>query len=147
MIEMSDTLICLFLISLMMHGIADYTLQGILASMKQRIWWVNELIKHYKCEDEKLPSDLWMVYRFDFIPALLMHSYMWAFMIILPYGLYMLAMGTLFTNMAFVLFIIIANMIIHAFVDHLKANVGILNLVEDQIIHLLQLIVTSVILL
>ena len=36
----------------------------------------------------------------------------------------------------------IANMLIHAAVDHLKANLLVINLITDQSIHLIQILIT-----
>ena len=50
------------------HIIDDYCLQGILASMKQKSWWVKNN------PEEK--------YNKDYIMALFMHSASWSFMIL-----------------------------------------------------------------
>lgn len=52
------------------HIVDDYYLQGILASMKQKKWW-----------QENAPDKL---YEYDYLIALLMHGFSWAFMIMLP---------------------------------------------------------------
>jgi len=41
--------------------------------------------------------------------------------------------------------LLIANMLIHAFVDDLKANLMKTNLIEDQLIHLVQIALTFMI--
>lgn len=105
------------------HIVDDYYLQGWLASAKQRQWW-----------KDNAPDKL---YRFDYIWALLMHSFSWSFMIMLP-----IAISRGFdVNWVFGLMLII-NMAIHAFVDNLKANVKVINLWVDQSIHMLQIIYT-----
>ena len=53
------------------HIIDDYCLQGILASMKQKAWWKNQ--EQYNDK-----------YKYDYIIALAMHSFSWAFMIMCP---------------------------------------------------------------
>ena len=103
------------------HIVDDYYLQGILAKMKQKKWW-----------QENAPSEL---YRNDYIVALIIHSFSWSFMITLP---------TLFvsTNYIIIVFFIILNTILHAYVDNAKANEYSINLIVDQICHLIQIIGT-----
>lgn len=120
----------LFVIALMIfcHIIDDYRLQGILASMKQRSWW-----------EENYPERL---YKYDYIMALAMHSISWSFMIMLPVAAYM---GFRPTNIFFVM--LVTNSVIHAIVDDLKANKHKINLIVDQSVHMVQIVVTAVILL
>ena len=61
-----------FIVLLMIfcHIVDDYYLQGWLASAKQKKYW-----------EENAPDKM---YRFDYIWALIMHSFSWAFMIMLP---------------------------------------------------------------
>lgn len=109
-----------------LHIIDDYCLQGILASMKQKKWWEKQ--EQYK-----------ELYKYDYIIALIMHSFSWAFMIMLP-----IAISLNFDiTIAFVI-ALLANMIIHCIVDDLKANKGKINLVTDQLIHIIQIIVTAI---
>lgn len=136
-----------FLVMLAMHVIGDYTLQGILASMKQRMWWVNELIKIHGDEDGKLPSSIWRVYQNDFIPALLAHAYLWSFCIMLPIAIVMYIQGTLMTDALLLVGVFLGNLVVHAVTDHLKANIGAINLVEDQVIHFVQILITAIVML
>ena len=118
----------IFTIMLMMfcHIVDDYYLQGWLASAKQRSYW-----------EENAPQDL---YKYDYIWALLMHSFSWSFMIMLPIA-YAMSFGI--DKQFFVMFT--TNMAVHAFTDNAKANKKIINLWTDQIIHIVQIIVTAVI--
>lgn len=119
----------LFTILLMIffHIVDDYYLQGILASMKQKSWW-----------KQNAPSKL---YEHDYIWALIMHSFSWAFMIMLP-----IACVQQF-NIGFEFFILfVLNVAIHAFTDNAKANWKLINLWQDQFIHMLQIFVTSLLL-
>ena len=118
-----DNKIFILLAMIFLHIIDDYKIQGILASMKQKKWWKEQ--KEYKD-----------MYRRDYIPALLEHSFSWTFMIMLPIAI------VLRFDIGWWIFAYIANMIIHAFVDNLKANKHKINLVIDQSIHLVQIIVT-----
>ena len=107
------------------HIVDDYYLQGILASLKQKSWWENQ--KSYK-----------PMYKYDYIVALIMHSFSWSFMISLP----ILYFG--FTK--WIVVAIILNTIIHGTVDDLKANKHKINLIMDQSIHIVQIVITWVLL-
>ena len=105
------------------HIVDDYYLQGKLASFKQKSWW-----------QEKAPDQL---YKYDYIVALMMHSFSWAFMIMLP-----IAVSQSFDIGARFAAMFVVNTAVHAIVDHLKANERKINLVTDQSIHICQIIVT-----
>lgn len=107
------------------HIVDDYYLQGILASLKQKSWWENQ--KSYK-----------PMYKYDYIVALIMHAFSWSFMISLP----ILYLG--FTK--WIAVAIILNTIIHGIVDDLKANKGKINLIVDQSIHIIQIVITWILL-
>lgn len=117
----------LILTMIFMHIVDDYCLQGILANMKQKSWWTEQ--KEY--------SDL---YRYDYIAALLAHSFSWAFMIMLPI---MIKLG--FDSPFWCVIAVFANMIVHAIVDDLKANKKKINLVTDQMVHLGQILITGLV--
>lgn len=57
--------------------------------------------------------------------------------------LYLLYVNNL--NPIFYSISIVVNMVIHAIVDNLKANVKIINLIQDQSIHLIQIAITFLI--
>lgn len=107
------------------HIVDDYYLQGILASLKQKTWWENQ--KSYK-----------PMYKYDYIVALIMHAFSWSFMISLP----ILYFG--FTK--WIVVAIILNTIIHGIVDDLKANKHKINLIMDQSIHIVQIVITWILL-
>lgn len=111
------------------HIVDDYYLQGWLASGKQKDWWKKQ-------GDNPL-------YKNDYIIALICHSFSWSFMINLPLMLYLLYVNNL--NPIFYSISIVVNMVIHAVVDNLKANVKIINLIQDQSIHLIQIAITFLI--
>ena len=119
-----------FIILLMIfcHIVDDYYLQGWLASAKQKKWW-----------EENAPQSL---YKYDYIWALIMHSFSWAFMIMLPIAFTM----SFQINVLFMV-VFIANMIVHAMTDNEKANRFTINLWLDQIVHLSQITITAIILL
>ena len=105
------------------HVIADYNLQGWLASAKQRSYW-----------EQNAPEKL---YKYDYIMALIMHSISWTFMVMLP-----IAYIQKFNVDILFLILFIGNIIIHSIVDHMKANEKILNFWQDQFMHMIQIGIT-----
>ncbi len=105
------------------HIIDDYFIQGMcLSNLKQNSWWKEN------APDEK--------YKNDYMIALFMHSFSWSFMIMLPLAIYS---GF---NLGWLWLAYPINTLIHMYVDDLKANRHKLNLVQDQLIHILQITVT-----
>lgn len=119
-IDMNQLLNSSFILATMifLHIIDDYCLQGILASMKQREWW-----------KKNAPQSL---YKNDYIIALITHAFSWSFCVCLPLAF----VGT------WSWVPIILNTIIHALIDDMKANQHMINLIQDQTIHILQIFVT-----
>lgn len=105
------------------HIVDDYYLQGWLASAKQKSWWE-------KNASEKL-------YKYDYLAALFMHSFSWSFMIMLPPTIALMVTGGIWKPV-----LLIVNLMIHMFVDNLKANEKKINLIQDQMIHIIQVIFT-----
>lgn len=121
--------IFVILIMVFCHVVDDYRLQGILASMKQKLWWKNQ--EQYTDK-----------YKYDYIVALIMHSFSWSFMIMLPIAF----VSGFKIGLSFIIAFIL-NMITHGIVDDLKANKLKINLVQDQVVHIIQIIITAIILL
>lgn len=123
---MSNLFITLWMI--FFHIIDDFVLQApCLNSLKQKSWW-----------KENAPDE---EYKNDYIWALFMHAFSWTFMIMLPIAY------TQQFNVNFKFMIIFAmNVVIHAFVDNTKANWKMINLWQDQGLHMLQIITTSLML-
>ena len=122
---MNNTFI--FLLMIFCHIVDDYYLQGWLASAKQKKYW-----------EENAPDEM---YKHDYIWALIMHSFSWAFMIMLPIAFVMnFNINTDFVGM------FLWNVGIHALTDNAKANEKKINLIKDQIIHLMQIAATFVVL-
>jgi hypothetical protein len=117
----------IFLWMIFFHVVADYNLQGWLASAKQKSYW-----------EANAPDDL---YKRDYICALIMHSISWTFMIMLPIVYYQ---GFAISTMFIIEFII--NVFFHAIIDDLKANRKIINLWHDQLFHIMQIVLTFVVL-
>lgn len=118
----------LFLVSVLLHIIDDFVLQPIcLSKLKQREWWIEE------CKKNCFNFDY---YQNDYRCALIIHSISWTLMIMMP--LIIFCNCTIFQY----ILLIIVNVIIHYITDDLKANRYIFNLVQDQIIHFIQIFVT-----
>ena len=111
-----------------MHLICDFVLQPIcLSQLKCKSWWVEE------CKKNNVD---FKNYQGDYISALLMHGFTWSIMILIPPMFLMDVPDWLLIKF----FIINAG--IHAYVDDLKANRFKINLWTDQLIHIIQILIT-----
>ena len=115
--------IIIFLLMIFLHIVDDYYLQGWLASAKQKKWW-----------EDNAPDKM---YKYDYIWALIMHSFSWTFMVMLPVVLF--AKNIDYINFSIVF---IFNLVVHARIDNCKANKKDINLWQDQLIHMSQVIGT-----
>lgn len=120
----------LLLLMLFLHIVDDYYLQGILASMKQKKWW-----------KKNAPDEL---YKNDYIIALLEHAFSWTFMIMLVPTIYLYFNPSNFLYRLYMLVFCI-NWSIHVIVDDYKANKKQINLIQDQLIHIIQIFITWII--
>lgn len=110
------------------HIIDDFVLQApCLCSLKQKSYW-----------EENAPD---VLYKYDYIWALIMHSFSWAFMIMLP-----IAYVQQFNIDYRFAIIFVFNVALHAFIDNAKANWKLINLWGDQFIHIIQIGLTSTLL-
>ena len=112
------------------HFIADFTLQGWFANGKQEIWWREQCADECDLEFERR----WKKYRHDYKCALLEHGLYWSLVTFLP--LFFLADLTDIALGA----IVVVNAVIHAYIDHLKANMFKINLIQDQALHFAQIL-------
>jgi len=118
----------LFIILLMIfcHIIDDYYLQkGLLNNLKQKSWWQEQ--PGYK-----------KLYQYDYMVGLSVHSFSWAFMIMLP-----ITFTMNFNITPFFVYILLTNLVVHAITDDLKANKKLINLWIDQTVHLCQIGLTA----
>ena len=116
------------------HIIDDYKIQaGVLAFLKQKSYWRDNLPK--ECETKNLDDT---IYKHDYIMALFMHAFSWSFMIHVPIML-------ISSRPIYVIVSLCVNMSIHAIVDDLKANKLKINLVVDQLIHIIQILIVFII--
>lgn len=103
------------------HLIDDYVLQGWLASAKQKSWW-----------EKNAPQEL---YKHDFLMALMEHSFMNAFAVHVPIYLFMCK------NENILVMTFLFSLLSHMIIDHLKANKRKINLIHDQLLHIIILII------
>lgn len=121
----------LLLKMIFLHIVDDYYIQGWLASAKQKAWW-----------EQNAPDKL---YKHDYIMALFMHGFSWTFMIMLAPIIYTVTMASA-VNIVWIVAAFVINLCIHMFVDDLKANKKKINLIQDQLIHLAQVVATWIVL-
>jgi hypothetical protein len=104
-----------------MHVLDDYVLQApCLCNLKQKSFW-----------EQNAPGEF---YEFDYVMALIMHGFSWAFMVMLP-----IAIALSFNIGPSFLIMLIFNALFHAFIDDLKANQKLINLWGDQLCHMVQI--------
>lgn len=120
----------ILIIMIFLHIFDDYYLQGILASMKQKEWW-----------DKNANDEL---YRHDYICALITHAFSWSFMILLPFTVSMIFNNN-YSYVHLWICMLFENLVIHAFIDNLKANKRKISLVCDQMLHLAQIFLTWIV--
>jgi hypothetical protein len=113
----------ILILMLLGHLVADYTLQGWLADGKQKSWWR----KIFGGREDAVPDK----YKHDYIAALLCHALYWSIFICAP-----------FYASPWFLCAVMGNTIVHAIVDDLKANRMKINLIQDQLLHLIQILIT-----
>lgn len=111
------------------HIIADFNLQGILATMKQKSWWESQC----KTEIER------EFYKNDYEVSMLMHCFSWAFIVFIPVFIYNYLNNI---DYDFLIPLFIVNIVIHFIVDDAKANKRTINLAEDQSVHMTQILFT-----
>lgn len=116
----------ILLAMLFCHIVDDYYLQSVLASMKHKSWWESQPGYSQK-------------YSKDYVMALCEHAFSWTFMIMLP--IFIVRGFHVTFGLEIVFFI---NWLIHSLTDNAKANLKKINLVQDQIIHIIQICVTFV---
>jgi hypothetical protein len=122
--SITDVNVLVLFSMIFMHTIADFRTQGILTSMKSIKWWKNNY-----------PDKL---YQYDWIMSLFIHAFQWTFMITIPGVIYWIIYSEF--NLAYYLILVVVNTIIHMLIDHSKANLNNINLIIDQICHILQII-------
>ena len=138
-----DSMVYMMWLCFLLHLLADFWLQGCLADMKQQEWWQDRLHDMFMRYDGRNKSMEWTArlydkYKFDYLAALVCHSLMWTILMMLPLMWFTDALS--WSLMA------LANTIIHAWIDQMKANAHRINLVTDQLLHAAQVVATVLIL-
>jgi hypothetical protein len=114
----------LFPLMILLHVIEDFHMQGIMARMKQREFW------------REYPE----MYAHDWIPVILLHGMEWATVVALP-----CILASWFDVSAWFVLTVVVMGVVHAYVDHLKANRLSINLIQDQAVHIVQIAVMLVV--
>ena len=127
--------ICVLLLMVLCHIIDDFVLQPVcLSNLKQKSWW-EEKFSHYAWKKDE-------IYKNDYKMALFIHALSWSIMIHLPIMFLWKGVPGLI-----ILMTVGINCFLHAFIDDKKANEKVINLIDDQFAHFLQIFVTFIILL
>ena len=117
--------VSMLLAMLFMHIVADYYVQGILAKMKQKSWW-----------KEQVPDLDKTRYRHDYLVALVEHAFSWSCCVLAFPALVWHVPGWL------LLPLVAVNTCMHAIVDDGKANARVFSLLEDQLMHVVQVLMS-----
>lgn len=122
----------LTLLVILLHLVADYSLQGCLAQLKTAKFWRSV------CRDcEWCSADAaFRRYGHDYRAGLVCHALYWTLVTFAPIIFHPLCSA--WTALA----IVSLNALFHCWVDDLKANRGRLNLVQDQLLHAVQIAAT-----
>lgn len=115
---MNKLYVIVFILMLLAHIFADFHLQGILADMKQEQWWNNSK------------------YKYDYLAALVIHSAEWTLWMMIP--LFLLP----HLDLGMFLLLAALNIIVHSLTDNSKANYKDISLIQDQALHLAQIVFT-----
>lgn len=114
-----------------LHIFADFHLQGILTDFKQKKWWM----------DNVFTDGFNHKYDKDYLAALLIHSLEWSVFVHTPVLILAYNFRTAYSSIFLVLFAsILIQAAIHALIDHMKCNKLKINLIQDQFLHIIQLI-------
>lgn len=119
-------LVYIFILMVFFHIVDDFVLQtACLSKLKQKELW------------QEICGENFSKYKNDYKMALFIHALSWSIAIILPFIIFNVK-----TSSTLLLTMIVFNTIIHALIDHIKANKKETTLVADQIIHFLQIFLT-----
>ena len=125
MLNIHDTSV--LMIMFLLHLIADYTLQGCLANLKQAKWWDSQIPIGMP---ERERYKIFQKYKNDYKVGLACHSLYWSLIVCLPL--------LTFNGIAYMVSSII-HAVIHYVIDDMKANKRVINLIQDQALHAIQI--------
>lgn len=116
--------------TLALHIFADFHLQGCLADLKQRMWW----------KDNITQRGFGHRYDHDYLAALTVHGLEWSIFVHIPAFIWMFCCETPLSKGYWILAAsVLIQAVLHAVIDDMKCNRLKLNLVQDQILHVIQL--------
>ena len=134
----------ILLLSLFLHVWSDFYKQGWLAQAKCKKWWLEQNECTY-IEDMTKPRKILPLYENDYWGMLAAHSVHWSFCVMLPVLIYGVCKTNNIEFFGFVACIVlIINSIIHSIIDNSKANLMNINLLQDQLFHLIQIMLTII---
>ena len=114
----------------LLHFFADFNLQigAGLDKFKQKKWWSGQIPKNMK---EPYRFSMWDRYKHDYKCAMVCHALYWSLIVSLP--LVTVCDGSYVINA-------LTQGACHYYIDDMKANKKTLNLIEDQIVHAIQIL-------
>ena len=124
----------LLLFAVFLHVVGDFYLQNSsMSSFKSQSYWKSQY-----------PNDRRQYY---FIGGLILHSFVWSFLVVLPEIVYMILHSNQirYVDSIILTTIVIVNTVIHAILDHIKTNMGKIGTIQDQLLHLGQITLTYII--
>ena len=120
---------------LFLHIIADFCVQNeFMAKFKQKKEW--DRYFHDDFTTDALVCQ--KKYKFDYIPVLFVHAFSWAFITYLPL-LHYVFYSKLLMPETWCIFVLIQTFV-HMHIDDQKCNKLKINLITDQLLHLLQIL-------
>ena len=133
--------IFILLLMLLMHYIEDFHLQGCLANLKQKEWWKKQINENPKIHTVFEYS----IYKNDYKMSLFAHSIENALFVMLPLMIDLLIseLVTDYLRNTWIFFVpaIALICVSHYVIDNLKANEMKINLIKDQILHIIFILI------
>ena len=122
---------------LFLHIIADFIVQNeFMSKFKQKSKWKDACIDEFKTYEKA--DKMLKKYKFDYIPVLFVHAFSWAFITYLPLLHYAFYSKILMPE-TWCVFVLIQTFV-HMYIDNKKCNKFEINLIMDQLLHLLQIL-------
>ena len=120
-----------------LHIIADFCVQNdFMAKFKQKSKWLDACFDEFRTYEKA--SKMHDKYKHDYIPVLFVHAFSWAFITYLPLLHYVFYSKILMPE-TWCVFVLIQTFV-HMYIDDQKCNKLKINLVVDQLLHLLQIL-------
>lgn len=152
------------------HILAEYCMQGMMATMKSKAFWKEMFVgrmpsmrcmsteteddetrrvalsfeKALRDEHDKA-EEAWESHpcRHDYIPAMIGHSFIWAVMISIAPIVWLIVRG--YDTWWLMTIMMVANTALHAVIDNIRTNVGRMTMIEAHLWYMGQIIVTFVV--